>query len=141
MPQLTGEGSITVTFKPDANADPVVKEKGIRLRFNIEMSKNEAHLDDPANVVTFSNVDQNGENPVTVIVFEKYDNTAYVELTAPTGPNADGSFTYTIDHTQIMNLIALNENVKLETYKEFEAYQLLLSSYGFGITISEVPAA
>ena len=137
-PKLKDEGSITITFKPDASAEPNIKAEGILLQFKIEMSKDEAHLDNPASIVYFNDVDEDGLNPVSRPVFTKYENTVYVPVAAPTGPNGDGSFTYTIPSSAIADLIELNSDIKLETYDEFLSYQLLIGSYGYGITVSEV---
>ena len=123
------DGVVTITFTPTQFADPDIQENGLAsLNYRLYAKIGTDELDVTQITYTFG-----GE---TYQIFEKFD-TELKSVNLETKSFADGKFTYTISVDDVLALMTLKPGVQLETFAEYEAYQLALQNITFGIEVVE----
>jgi hypothetical protein len=128
VPKLVVTGDVPVTFVADTGADAIVKEKGIKMEWNLSVS-------------TDWKYDVDGDGDLDEEIFS-VDNTVWTPLATTDGQTVETLGT-DIKADQIQKAITLHPNTtsfKLDTLEKFQKFQRELNAADkkFTITVREV---
>lgn len=112
---------LTVTFTPAANAPQTIKDNAVPSELYFDTTTVMQYKIDAE-----GNYDENG-TPTDIITFANPADTIFAENVTWVGPQADGSFTYTLDEAALKAQISLTRVFVLDIKAEHDAFREALT--------------